>query len=93
MASSGWGPHLQNLATPTPLKNLGYAIASCISKLFEHLVLSRLGFHLESKVLSLLTRPAFVLVGQQSAKFFSYLNLSETASKIKGLQTELFGYH
>jgi len=57
-------------------------------KIFERLVLHCLYFYLESKNLSLLPRLAFDLVRPQLTKFFSCP--TRTASKRKGLQSELF---
>ena len=80
--------HKPGKPTFSPSSFRPISLTSCISKLFERLILSRITFHLESNHLLPLARPAFVLVGHLSTKFLLCLNQSGTVSKRKSLQTE-----
>ena len=80
--------HKPGKPTSSPSFFRPISLTSCISKLFERLILSRLTFHLESNHLLSTCQAAFVLVGHPLTKFC--LNQSGTASKRKNLQTERF---
>ena len=75
--------HKPGKSTSSPSSFRPISLTSCISKLFERLILSRLTFHLESNHLLPLARPASVLVGRLSTKFLLCLNQSGTDSKRK----------
>ena len=64
--------------------------SSCISKLFERLILSRQTFHLESNHLLSTCQAGFRPGRSSLTKFLLCLNQSETASKRKRSQTVPF---
>ena len=74
--------------TSSPSSFRPISLTSCVSKLFECLILSRLTFHLESNHLLSNARPAFALADRLLTKFLLCLNQSGTASQRKSLQTE-----
>ena len=82
--------HKPGKPTSSPSSFRPISLTSCISKLFERLILSRLTFTLNGIISSPLAKPAFVLLGRLSTKILLCLNQSGTASKRKSLQTELF---
>ena len=82
--------HKPGKPTSSPSSFRPISLTSCISKLFERLILSRLTFHLKSNISFPLARPAFVLVGRPLTKFVLCLNQSGTASKRKSPQTVRF---
>ena len=82
--------HKPGKPTSSPSSFRPISLTSCISKLFERLILSRLTFTLNGIISSPLAKPAFVLLGRLSTKILLCLNQSGTASKRKSLQTEPF---
>ena len=82
--------HKAGKPTSSPSSFRPIFLTSCISKLFERLILSRLTFTSNRIISSRLARLAFVLVGRLSTKILLCLNQSGTASKRKSLQTEPF---
>ena len=82
--------HKPGKPTSSPSSFRPISLTSCISKLFERLILSHPLFTSNRIISSPLARPAFALVGRLSTKFLLCLNQSGTASKRKSLQTESF---
>ena len=95
--SSCWKPttiipiHKPGKPTFSPSSSRPISLTSCISKLFERLILSRLTFTSNRIISSPLARPAFALVGRLSTKFLLCLNQSGTASKKKASRPNHFG--
>ena len=82
--------HKPRKPTSSPSSFRPISLTSCISKLFEHLILSNLTFHLELNH-PLSTCQVCFRPGRSSlTKFLLCLNQFGTASKRKSLQTEPF---
>ena len=84
--------HKPGKPTSSPSSYRPISLTSCISKLFERLILSRLAFHLESNHLLSTCQAGFCL-GRSSHDQILTLSQSiycRTASKRKSLQTEPF---
>ena len=82
--------HKPGKPTSSPSFFRPISLTSCISKLFERLILSGLTFHLESNHLLSTCQPAFVLVGHPLTKFC--LNQSGRLSKEKTSRPNDFGF-